>query len=166
MKKNLLFVIISMAFLFAGVDAIAQDTKHADPRYLELDEHPTFKGGGPNNFATWVTSHVKYPKAAKKAGVEGTVKVCFVVDTDGKIADAHVHESVHPLLDAEAIRVVMKSPKWKPAKKDGKPVRVSYTMPVMFYFRNLSLLLHETIDETHISDHRSFRQHIFLRYNP
>ena len=46
------------------------------------------------------------------------------------------HESVHPLLDAEAIRVVMKSPKWKPAKKDGKPVRVSYTMPVMFYFRN------------------------------
>ena len=67
------------------MDAIAQDTKHADPRYLELDEHPTFKGGGPNNFATWVTSHVKYPKAAKKAGVEGTVKVCFVVDTDGKI---------------------------------------------------------------------------------
>lgn len=74
-----------MAFLFAGVDAIAQDTKHADPRYLELDEHPSFKGGGPNNFARWVTSHVKYPKAAKKAGVEGTVKVCFVVDTDGKI---------------------------------------------------------------------------------
>ncbi|MBQ7899728.1 MAG: hypothetical protein IJ307_07745 [Bacteroidales bacterium] len=30
----------------------------------------------------------------------------------------------------------MKSPKWKPAKKDGKPVRVSYTMPVMFYFSN------------------------------
>ena len=82
MKKSLLFIIISMAFLFTGVDAFAQDTKHADPRYLELDEHPTFKGGGPNNFATWVTSHVKYPKAAKKAGVEGTVKVCFVVDTE------------------------------------------------------------------------------------
>ena len=136
MKNSLLFIIISMAFLFAGVDAIAQDTKHADPRYLEPDEHPTFKGGGPNNFATWVTSHVKYPKAAKKAGVEGTVKVCFVVDTDGKITDAHVHEGVHPELDAEAVRVVMKSPQWEPGKKDGKPVRVSYTMPVMFYFGN------------------------------
>ena len=136
MKKSLLFIIISMAFLFAGADAIAQDTKHADPRYLELDEHPTFKGGGPNNFATWVTSHVKYPKAAKKAGVEGTVKVCFVVDADGKITDAHVHEGVHPELDAEAVRVVMKSPKWEPGKKDGKPVRVSYTLPVMFYFGN------------------------------
>ena len=103
---------------------------------MELDEHPTFKGGGPNNFASWVSTHVKYPKEAKNAGVEGTVMVCFVVDTDGKIADVHVHESVHPLLDAEAIKVVMKSPKWKPGKKDGKPVRVSYTMPVMFYFRN------------------------------
>ena len=136
MKKSLLFIIISMAFLFTGVDAFAQDTKHADPGYMELDEHPTFKGGGPNNFASWVSTHVKYPKEAKNAGVEGTVMVCFVVDTDGKIADAHIHESVHPLLDAEAIRVVMKSPKWKPAKKDGKPVRVSYTMPVMFYFSN------------------------------
>ena len=38
MKKSLLFIIISMAFLFAGVDAVAQDTEHADPRYLELDE--------------------------------------------------------------------------------------------------------------------------------
>ena len=68
------------------------------------------------------------------AGVEGTVMVCFVVDTDGIISDAHIHNSVHPALDREAIRVIMKSPKWKPAMKDGKPVRVSYTMPVMFNF--------------------------------
>ena len=136
MKKSLLFIIISMAFLFAGVDAIAQDTKHADPRYLELDEHPTFKGGGPNNFATWVTSHVKYPKYAKEIGIEGTVKVHFVIDKKGKISEAHVHQGVHPVLDQEAVRVVLKSPKWKPGKKDGKPVRVSYTLPVMFYFGN------------------------------
>lgn len=34
MKKSLLFIIISMALLFAGADAIAHDTKHADPRYM------------------------------------------------------------------------------------------------------------------------------------
>ena len=136
MKKSLLFIIISMAFLFAGVDAIAQDTKHADPRYLELDEHPTFKGGSPNDFALWVTKHVKYPKYAKEIGIEGTVKVHFVIDKKGKVSEAHVHQGVHPVLDQEAVRVVLKSPKWKPAKKDGRPVKVSYTIPVMFYFSN------------------------------
>ena len=132
MRRVFLFIIC--AFLFTGVNAVAQDTKNADPRYLELDEHPTFKGGGPNNFATWAAMHVKYPKYAKEAGIEGTVIVHFVIDRNGKISEAHVHESVHPVLDEEAVRVVMKSPKWKPAKKDGKPVKVSYTLPIVFGF--------------------------------
>lgn len=135
MKKILFFVIISMAFLFTGVNADAQDTKNADPRYLLLDEHPTFKGGSPNDFAVWVSQNVKYPKSAKEAGIEGTVKVHFVIDKKGKISEAHVCESVHPLLDKEAVKVIKKSPKWKPAKKDGRPVKVSYTMPVMFNFK-------------------------------
>ena len=134
MKKSLLFIFISMALLFAGPDAIAQDTKNADPRYFLLDEHPTFKGGSPNDFALWVTKHVKYPKYAKEIGIEGTVKVHFVIDKKGKISEAHVHEGVHPALDQEAVRVVLKSPKWKPAKKDGRPVKVSYTIPVVFNF--------------------------------
>ena len=134
MRRVFLFIIC--IFLFTGVNAVAQDTKNADPRYLELDEHPTFKGGGPNNFATWAAMHVKYPKYAKEAGIEGTVIVHFVIDTNGKISEAHVHESVHPVLDVEAVRVVMKSPKWKPAKKDGKPVKVSYTLPIVFGFTN------------------------------
>lgn len=134
MKRVLLFIICT--FLFAGVNATAQDTKNADPQYFEIDEHPSFQGSGPNNFATWVAAHVKYPKGAKKANIEGTVMVHFVIDKDGSISDAHVHKSTHPLLDAEAIRVVLKSPKWKPGIKDGKPVKVSYTMPVAFYFRN------------------------------
>ena len=135
MKKSLFFIIISMAFLFTGVNADAQDTKNADPRYLLLDEHPTFKGGSPNDFAVWVSQNVKYPKSAKEAGIEGTVKVHFVIDKKGKISEAHVCESVHPLLDKEAVKVIKKSPKWKPAKKDGRPVKVSYTMPVMFNFK-------------------------------
>ena len=135
MKKSLLFIIISMAFLFAGADAFAQDTKNADPRYFLLDEHPTFKGGSPNDFAVWVAEHVKYPKSAKEAGIEGTVKVHFVIGKNGKISEAHVHQGVHPALDEAAVKVVKKSPKWKPGKKDGRPVKVSYTIPVMFNFR-------------------------------
>lgn len=134
MKKSLVFIIISLAFLCAGVNATAQDTKNPDPRYLLLDEHPTFKGGSPNDFALWVARHVKYPKYAKETGIEGIVKVHFVIDKKGRVSEAHVHEGVHPVLDKEAVRVVLKSPKWKPGKKDGKPVKVSYTIPVVFSF--------------------------------
>ena len=137
MKRGLIFLIVSLVFLVTGINVNAQNTKDADPAYFELDEHPTFKGGTPNDFAYWVARHVKYPKNAKEIGVQGTVMVHFVIDTDGKIYEAHVHEGegVHPLLDEEAVRVVKKSPKWKPGKKDGKPVKVSYTMPVIFSFR-------------------------------
>lgn len=137
MKRALIFLIVPLAFLVTGIIVNAQNTKDVDPTNFELDEHPTFKGGTPNDFAYWVARHIKYPKDAKEIGVEGTVMVHFVIDTDGKIYEAHVHEGegVHQLLDEEAVRVVKKSPKWKPGKKDGKPVKVSYTMPVVFGFR-------------------------------
>ena len=33
---------------------------------------------------------------------------------------------MNPELDAEAIRVIMKSPKWEPGKKDGKPYKSGF----------------------------------------
>jgi len=43
-----------------------------------------------------------------------------------------VLRGLYPSLDAEAVRVVRSSPKWKPALKDGKPCRMTYTLPVLF----------------------------------
>jgi len=109
------------------------------PRHAEmlehlrgLDKYPTFKGKGPEAFSAWVTAHLKYPKEAKDANIDGTVKVQFVVGSNGGVQEVEVLEGVHPALDAEAVRVIKSSPKWKPGKKDGKPVRVTYTLPVLF----------------------------------
>ena len=56
----------------------------------------------------------------------------FVIEKDGSIADPVVVRGVDPYLDKEALRVVKSMPKWKPGKQRGKPVRVSYTVPVIF----------------------------------
>ena len=93
---------------------------------------PTFKGKGPEAFSDWVASHLKYPKEAKAAHVEGAVKVQFVIGKNGGVQEVQVLEGVHPALDAEAVRVIKSSPKWKPGIKDGKPCRVTYTLPVIF----------------------------------
>ena len=96
------------------------------------DQWPTFKGQGADAFAAWVTAHLKYPKDAKAAHIDGTVKIKFVVGSNGGVQEVEVLQGVFPSLDAEAVRVVRSSPKWKPGIKDGKPCRVTYTLPVLF----------------------------------
>ena len=96
------------------------------------DKYPTFKGKGTDAFAAWVSEHLKYPKDAKDARVEGTVLVKFVIGTNGGVQEVEVEKGVYRSLDAEAVRVVRSSPKWKPAIKDGKPIRMRYDLPVVF----------------------------------
>lgn len=55
-----------------------------------------------------------------------------MVNKDGSIVDAKVLRGVDPYLDKEALRVINSMPKWKPGMQRGKPVRVKYTVPVMF----------------------------------
>ena len=64
--------------------------------------------------------------------MQGKVSVKFVIEKDGSIADPVVVRGVAPYLDKEALRVVKSMPKWKPGKQRGKPVRLSYTVPVIF----------------------------------
>ena len=99
-------------------------------KYTFVEEKPSFNGGDANEFSKWVNSHLKYPKEADCA--QGRVTVQFTVDIDGCVKNVSVLRGVEPSLDAEAVRVVSLSPKWKPGKSKGKPVPVSYTFPVIF----------------------------------
>ena len=101
-------------------------------RAREPDVWPSFKGKGPEAFSSWVTAHLKYPKDAKAAHIDGTVRVKFVIGTNGGVQEVEVDQGVFPSLDAEAVRVVKSSPKWKPAIKDGRPIRMVYHLPVVF----------------------------------
>ena len=96
------------------------------------EKWPTFKGKDTRAFSEWVAAHLKYPKDAKDAHIEGTVQIKFVVGSNGGVQEVQVEKGVFPSLDAEAVRVVKSSPKWKPGIKDGKPCRVTYHLPVIF----------------------------------
>ena len=65
-------------------------------------------------------------------GIQGRVMVEFIVEKDGKLSDVHVVKGVSEELDAEAVKVVAASPKWKPARLNGEKVRCSMTIPVEF----------------------------------
>jgi protein TonB len=101
-------------------------------QYQEVDVKPSFNGGDANQFAVWVAENIVYPEVAKNNGVTGRVVLQFVIEKDGSVNDVKVLRGVDPALDAEAVRVVSMSPKWSPGMEDGKPVRVSFTFPLIF----------------------------------
>src|SRR6476620_3769296 len=87
--------------------------------------------GGDNGWLKYLTENFKYPKAAIRKRIQGTVIVQFIVDKQGKVTDAQVIQSVHSLLDKEALRLIKESPNWKPAIQDGRPVRSYKKQPVV-----------------------------------
>ena len=112
-----------------------QDTTQSVP-FQMVEVKPSFRGGDANEFSKWVNETLVYPAEAKKDTIQGRVTLQFIVDVDGSIVDAKVIRSAHPLLDAEALRVVSSCPeKWSPGMQDGKPVRVHYVFPVIFQLK-------------------------------
>ena len=98
------------------------------------DEWPLFNSDSAEGFRLHIVQNTRYPWQAIEKRISGRVIVSFFIDTDGSLVDAKVIQSVHPLLDAEALRVVNSSPKWTPGKKNGKPVKVQLTFPITFFF--------------------------------
>ena len=102
--------------------------------YYDCDQKPLFlNSSDPRRFLEqWVYQYLKYPAEAVRDGVQGRVMVEFVINKDGKISDVKVVKGVSEELDAEAVKVIAASPKWKPGKVNGEKVRCSMTIPVEF----------------------------------
>jgi protein TonB len=100
--------------------------------FVVVEDMPGFGGGDSNKFREYISKNLRYPDIAAENGIQGRVFVQFVVEPDGSVSNVKVVRGVDPSLDREAIRVVESSPKWKPGKQRGKPVRVSFTFPIIF----------------------------------
>ena len=95
-------------------------------------EEPAEFPGGERALIKWLKDNINYPESAKKNGIEGRVVVQFVVEEDGSIEQASIIKGVSQDLDREALRVVLKMPKWHPGKNDGISVRSYFNLPITF----------------------------------
>lgn len=103
----------------------------ADVVFQVVESMPSFPGGDAALFK-YLNDNIKYPVIAQESGIQGRVICQFVVNRDGTIVDIEVVRSVDKSLDAEAVRVIERMPRWTPGKQRGKTVRVKYTLPVNF----------------------------------
>ena len=103
-----------------------------DVIYAVVEHMPEFPDGQ-QALLKFLGEQVKYPKDAEEQGIEGRTICQFVIEKDGSISDVvAVRTSGNTSLDKEAIRVLQSMPNWRPGLQRGKPIRVKYTIPILF----------------------------------
>jgi TonB family protein len=136
--KNTLKVAALFVIAISFVAGAQQKPKPPVPKiqegtkiYTTVEKVPEFPGGT-RAWSTYLAKNVKYPTADLNSNLQGKVFVTFVVEPDGKLSDVTAVRGPSETLKAEAVRVVARSPKWKPGAQNGKYVRVKYTVPINF----------------------------------
>ena len=154
--KKLLHILLM--FISISLSSYAQDK---DEALLASNPMPEFVGGE-NEMWKFLALNIKYPKVASETGYEAHVITQFIVEKDGSITHAKVKQikegaydsrwhvfaysdikndspelkqQAKEALEKEVIRIVEMMPKWNPGKKNGKPVRVKYNLPISFQLR-------------------------------
>ena len=99
--------------------------------FLNVETLPTFPGGV-EEFGRFLGKNIQYPEEARKNNTQGRVYCQFIVEIDGSLSSIKVKRGIGSGCDEEAVRVLAISPKWNPGIKNGRIVRVSYTIPIFF----------------------------------
>jgi len=99
--------------------------------FVGVETQPNFPGGDQEMYR-FLSANINYPAAATRANVQGRVVIQFVIEKDGSVSAPKVLKGIGFGTDQEAVRVVSSMPKWSPGMQNGTPVRVYYTIPIMF----------------------------------
>jgi protein TonB len=113
--------------------------------YFSYEQMPVYSEGAGDQAAVMhaVMVNTRYPATALRSRVYGKVKITFVVDKTGHVANVRPQEPPANAVPAElaeeyralqqaAAEAVSKLKEFTPGKQDGEPVSVSYTVPVNF----------------------------------
>lgn len=118
LKRNILSIISLLGLLFIfSMTAAAQNISLRYFYKLDLSqatEAPTFPSGFPE---------FNYPEAARRNGVEGTLKIILTLGEDSKIKNLTVEQPLGFGV-TEAITKDLEALRFQPAKRDGKPIAV------------------------------------------
>ena len=97
-----------------------------------LKQAPIFIGGTTYMYAL-IANNMVYPKDAAEDGSSGTAYISFVVDTSGNTTEVKSLRKVGNGFDEEGIRLIeLFGKSWIPARKDGKAIKVIFTLPLKF----------------------------------
>ncbi|MBK7097769.1 MAG: TonB family protein [Sphingobacteriales bacterium] len=123
----------------AGVDAgkgIVEVKKQPEPEpeiFTKVEIDASYPGG-PGAWRTFLERNLRADVATDNGASPGTytVIVQFVVDKEGNVSDIKPLTSVGFGMEQEAVRVLKKSGRWKPAIQNGREVKAYRKQPITF----------------------------------
>ena len=95
--------------------------------HRDVDQEPEFIG----DKVKWCAEHARLSDTSRSKGLHD-VRVFAVINEDGSVSVANLMQGVRKDLNDEALRLVSSMPHWKPALKDGKPVKCKTIIAVNF----------------------------------
>lgn len=155
--ENMRTTILILLFALNSGLAFAQDAPAADGDttiYQVVEEMPRFPAcekldttiEAKNQCAqqallAYMYQNITYPLEARQNGNEGTVVAGFVVEKDGSISNLQVLRDIGGGCGVEVLRVLeglnQLGVKWVPGRREGKPVRTRFNLPVKFKLEEL-----------------------------
>jgi periplasmic protein TonB len=137
MKKHIpitLLLIILTVVVNGQTTQSAQSDSSADNSdfgcILRIEIESEFPGGQ-EAWLRFLQKNLAYPSTAIKRNIQGTVILQFKVCKDGTLCDRKAI-SGPIILQGTALNVLKKSPRWKPAIKNGRNVDSYKRQPVVF----------------------------------
>lgn len=107
------------------------ETEDYDKVFTKV-ENPAEFPGGPDGWRRYLERSLQYPDIAQENGTQGVVRVQFIVDREGNISEVQALNKIGDGLEDEAIRIIKKGPKWKPAEQNGRKVIYRHIQSITF----------------------------------
>jgi len=95
-------------------------------------ENPAEFPGGQSEWTRYLTKNLRYPDEAIDNGTQGVVRVQFIVDKEGNISEVQALNNPGDGLSDEAVRIIKRGPKWKPAEQNGRKVIYRHIQAITF----------------------------------
>ena len=113
----------------AGGTSVPKEEEVVDNALVEVQA--TYPGGEAALLA-FIGKNLIYPQIALEQELQGKVILRFQVKADGSVGDIVIQKSLSRECDQAAKDVVKKLKRFIPAKQQGRPVPVWFTLPISF----------------------------------
>jgi hypothetical protein len=105
----------------------AFDSDDPNHIYTSVEMVPEFPGG-----VDKLMKYIRGNKKVKASTIPIRVIITFIVEKDGSLTDIKVAKRFSAEYDADALRLMKQSPKWRPGMLHQVPVRTKYAIPIVF----------------------------------